>query len=592
MLVYFSFLQNTFHSPVAKSSKHNYANPSSSSPTTGPFLPKLHTSSVSSFKTQSSYPPDPISSPTSASNVVSLLSTSLQIESPPDLFSHSHLFLPNSLDTTRHLSYENLPELVENDSNYVPTRKYASRHLHSEYKPGSLTPTGFSPLVRHGFSSESESDSEDDLRTYAPSTLLRKPPQAASKSFLSLPSKNSRQASSLTSFSDVFQPPIASTRSYESISPTPAPPTPLTPALPVPPTPPPPDTPIPPPPSPPPPPQPLTTLMAGKIHFYTDLDTNTLFLLQNTDSGKIQGVRYECEIGRVQIECDSPEKTNTASGKFRNAYMNALDRQITDTVDVPVEVRESAVEEIISRHEKRFKASALLYNGVESSILIISFSEDELKQLKESLAGSFHKIATSKAAKPKPPPMAVNRVLEFKTGLSPNGIRLTIKKGSLELEDTDFIVCPNTSNLTCKEGSAKAVDELSQRSVSSQCKDFITKHGLLGFGETVVTKGGGKLKCKYVIHANSSSSNLKQTLKKLVFQAMNHATKKGASIAFSPLVPLRTGAVDHCIVAQVMVESIREFVISDKKSRKMRDIRIVVQDQTCCDYYIKIAQMH
>ena len=338
------------------------------------------------------------------------------------------------------------------------------------------------------------------------------------------------------------------------------------------------------------PPQPLATGMAGKLHFYTDLEPNTLLLLQKTENGKIPGVRYDCETGQVKIESDSVEKTKLASEKFRTAYVYATREQMSITVDVPGEVTESAMEEIISVQGSQFSKSVLSYNGIESSVSVISFSGGEVARLKRALEGAIQKVCLES---PKPLQSAPSTTPVTRSGHITGKMRLTIKKASLELEDTDVIVFANTSNLACKDGAAKAVDEASHGAISSQCKAFITKHGLLGFGEAVLMKGGGKLKTKHIVHVNpgvGSCIKLREVMRKLVTQALKLATGKGvSSVAFSPLISARSEA-DMEIVAQTMLDSLKTFA-NDKKGRKLRDIRIVVQDQSAFDCFSEHARL-
>lgn len=328
--------------------------------------------------------------------------------------------------------------------------------------------------------------------------------------------------------------------------------------------------------------KPLTTGMAGKIHFYTDLKPNILLLLQNTEKGKIPGVRYEPETGQVQIESDNTEKTKLASEKFRSAYVYATSNRISVTVDVPGDISESAVEEIISTQLPNFPKSAVNYNGIESSLLVLSFSGGELVRLKLALEESIQK--TSSTAKPSMDTAA--------SGIITGRTRLSITIGNLGYENADIIVFPNTSNLACKDGVAKTVDDISQGAVTQHCKSFISKHGLLGFGESIILKGGGGMKAKHVIHVNpgvGSSINYEAITRKLVVQVLKLTTNKGAtSVAFCPLVANMTDAnID--VVARNMLETITQFA-SEKKGRKLRDIRIVVREQSTFDTFHEYAK--
>ena len=331
--------------------------------------------------------------------------------------------------------------------------------------------------------------------------------------------------------------------------------------------------------------RPLTTGMAGKLYFYTDLDPNTLLLLHGTEQGRIPGVRYETETGQVQIESDSAEKTRLASEKFQSAYAYATSNQVSLTLDVPGDVAESTVEEIISTHTPHFGKSTVSYNGLESSLQVVSFSGSEIVKLKQALAEAIQKVSASVS---KLPHDGASR-----SGNITGRTQLLIKKGNLSQEDSDVIVFPNTSNLACKDGVAKAVDEASQGVVLKQCKTFITKHGLLGFGETILMKSGGRLKAKFIIHVNpgvGSYINLQAVLRKLVTQSLKLAANKSvSSIAFCPLVPNWTES-NIGMIAQTMLEGIKLFA-ADRRGRKLRQIRIVVREQTVFDCFSELAKL-
>ena len=343
----------------------------------------------------------------------------------------------------------------------------------------------------------------------------------------------------------------------------------------------------------PPPPQPLTTGMAGKLHFYTDLDTNALYLLQNTDSGKIPGVKYDSENGQVQIEMESMEKTKLATEKFRSIYASVMTKKVSVNIDVTEDIMESTLEEIVRSHSAQFSGCAFLYDGFDSSIQVLGLHAKEVLEAKVSLEGVLHKVSSSQATSsrkritnPKKSPELGTKPTVRTVKLSPK-ISLTLKIGDLALEDADFIVCPNSSNLSCKDNPSKSVNTVSHGLVARQCREFITKHGLLGYEHSVVTKGGGNLKCKYIIHANSglsTSSNITHSLRKLIAQATKMAGQKGAlSIAFSPLVS-SWKSTEVEVVAEAMIASLREFA-GQRKRQKMRDIRIVVEEKSIFDSF-------
>ena len=333
--------------------------------------------------------------------------------------------------------------------------------------------------------------------------------------------------------------------------------------------------------------------MAGKLHFYTDLDISALYLLQNTDSGKIPGVKYDSENGQVQIEMESLEKTELATEKFRSIYASVMTKKVSVNIDVPEDVMESTLEEIVHSHSAQFGGCAFLYDGVDSSIQILGLYAKEVLEARVSLEGALRKVSSlqtissrKRITNPKKLPDLSAKPTTKTVQLSPK-INLTLKIGDLALEDADFIVCPNSSNLSCKDNPAKSVNALSHGLVARQCKEFITKHGLLGYEHSVVTKGGGNLKCKYIIHANpglSTSSNIANSLKKLIAQATKMAGQKGAlSIAFSPLVS-SWKSTEVEVVAETTITSLREFA-GQKKRQKMRDIRIVVEEKSVFDSF-------
>ena len=83
----------------------------------------------------------------------------------------------------------------------------------------------------------------------------------------------------------------------------------------------------------------------------------------------------------------------------------------------------------------------------------------------------------------------------------PNQCIVTVKRGDMVLEEADIIVNAANSDLKHWGGLACALDKASNGELQKRSAVYTRKYGKVVVGEVCVTNGGGRLRCKYVVHA-------------------------------------------------------------------------------------------
>ena len=139
-------------------------------------------------------------------------------------------------------------------------------------------------------------------------------------------------------------------------------------------------------------------------------------------------------------------------------------------------------------------------------------------------------------------------------------------------------------------GVAAAIDKASYGALQQESNKIIQQTGTLQTGEAVITAGGGKLKCKSVIHAvgpiayqhEDQCGSLLHTACVNSMQLAQH--NKAKSISFPPISSGIFG-VSKELVANVMLLSLCSYTCRDPEF--LNDVRIVINDGPTFDVFLK-----
>ena len=167
----------------------------------------------------------------------------------------------------------------------------------------------------------------------------------------------------------------------------------------------------------------------------------------------------------------------------------------------------------------------------------------------------------------------------------PDGRKLTVKKGNIALEEVDVIVNSANGGLVHSRGVAGSLNKASRGELQRHSLRYIEDHGGIPVGEACLTKGGGLLKCKYVVHAVGPKAathypdpEASERISSAVRRSLEEAQEKGTtSIAFPPISARIFGDRIEA-PAQTLLDAILKYKYPENKSI-LRDIRIVNIDQ-------------
>lgn len=156
-----------------------------------------------------------------------------------------------------------------------------------------------------------------------------------------------------------------------------------------------------------------------------------------------------------------------------------------------------------------------------------------------------------------------------------------MKLSNIVDEDTDVIVVPNNVMLQDDGGGVYgAVNRASYGAVERHCAAYIQSFGPLGVGHAVVTKAGGRLKSKWVVHTvgpddTYTEAACRALLSQAVCEALTAAESLQTTSVALPAISTGLFSVDAQLAAEVIVEAILSY--SFKESSTLRDIRIVIR---------------
>ncbi|KAG9271270.1 poly ADP-ribose polymerase 14 [Astyanax mexicanus] len=164
---------------------------------------------------------------------------------------------------------------------------------------------------------------------------------------------------------------------------------------------------------------------------------------------------------------------------------------------------------------------------------------------------------------------------------TPEGVEIVVSKGDMCSYTVDAVVNAANDKLEFNGGLSKAISDAAGPQLQDACHQIIKARKKLNIGEAVVTKAGGQLCCKFVIHAvgphfdQSNRQGSIQLLKTAVIGSLKHAEQQTChSIAIPALSSGNLGfPLDLC--ADSIVEAIKEFCESKSGGFCVKKIHLV-----------------
>ncbi|XP_072542604.1 poly(ADP-ribose) polymerase family member 14-related sequence 1 isoform X2 [Salminus brasiliensis] len=149
--------------------------------------------------------------------------------------------------------------------------------------------------------------------------------------------------------------------------------------------------------------------------------------------------------------------------------------------------------------------------------------------------------------------------------LTPEGVEIVVSKGDMCSYAVDAVVNAANEKLDFSGGLSKAISDAAGPQLQDACHQIIKARKQLNAGDAVLTKAGGQLCCKYVIHAvgphfdRSDSQKSVGLLKKAVKRSLNLADRENCQSVAIPAIS--SGNLDFPLdlCANSIVEALKEF---------------------------------
>ena len=326
----------------------------------------------------------------------------------------------------------------------------------------------------------------------------------------------------------------------------------------------------------------------SNVKKYGDLNPDVLALLQKMPEGKIHGIHYDPKHGCIELDDCSAEEETVCVARFQEKYeeLTTSRKMRVGVVEIPQELSDLAVNETISSFDAKYNQCVFVLQKDPRSVRVISCSSRQFEQAKKILKDNLKEALNkpSLAATSWTPTVSDGMIIPLGSGRT-----LTLKKANIVLEDVDIIVNAANGSLEHGGGVAGAIDRASNGAVQRHSKRYIKSNGNLSAGQVALTKAGGSLKCKHIIHAvgPTKSGNNLHTCERLLFdlveRVLEQAEKCEARSISIPAISSGIFSVGTELVARCITESIIGFKFR-KPPPILSDIRIVIIDKSthCC----------
>ena len=296
-----------------------------------------------------------------------------------------------------------------------------------------------------------------------------------------------------------------------------------------------------------------------------NLSSDILLLMPKLPYVSVAGVQYRPREGLVFFASD-PQ--GAYSDAFIEAYQKVMQTLKSTEIPIKAEYPREEVRSMVASYNQRYNQCHFLFNELNSTMKIVSASSRQFEQAKKFLTDIFCRPVVQTIEK-----------FTFAKGRS-----LTVKNGNIVEEKCSVIVNAANSQLNHGGGVAGALNDASNGELQRHSDKHTAHCGPVPVGNVVQTMAGGRLKCKFVLHAvgpNAHEPGMEeQTCYQLIQQATTNALRaaqklNAASIAF-PALSTGIYGVSRSTAAKAMINAIEEFKYV--KQALLTDIRIVIID--------------
>ena len=274
--------------------------------------------------------------------------------------------------------------------------------------------------------------------------------------------------------------------------------------------------------------------------------------------------------------------------EFIDLYKDFLPKVSREVVHLPSEVEETVVDETIIAIQKE---SPVIFEKVQSNVVVYAEKDiirSYVRSLEEKISFTLHSSRTGKETSQ----VHKDQRLRSLSGSKPlvhvlkNGVGLSLCQGDVTNVQVDAIVNAANEQLLHGDGVAGAIVRKGGFQIQDESNKITRSRGWLNVGEAVETSGG-RLPCRYVIHAVGPRWNQhgKEASKFLLRQACLASLDLAAlklKLSSIALTAISSGifGMPKDICAQVIFKAVEEFSESQNTEfSTLRDVRIVIIDE-------------
>ena len=305
----------------------------------------------------------------------------------------------------------------------------------------------------------------------------------------------------------------------------------------------------------------------------SSLNPDVLALMQKTGVYQHPALSYDLQTATINVECDDPTEKEKIKEELFSAYRELMMGGKLKEYAFPVDDIQQA-STLVDECAKAFNHTYFRYDTEKKEIKCLSTDARQMQNVRRRL--------NSMKKDPKVKSVFID--------LPKKSRRVTIKLGDIIEEEVDVIVNAANDRLMHAGGVAAAIDKASYGAVQRESSKVIGQSGTLSTGEAVITNAGGKLKCKFVVHAVGPIASLHKDqcgtlLHNACVNSMVMAQRnKAKSVSFPPISSGIFG-VSKELVANVMLSSLCSYTCSDPDL--LNDVRIVIIDEPTFDVFLK-----
>jgi O-acetyl-ADP-ribose deacetylase len=180
----------------------------------------------------------------------------------------------------------------------------------------------------------------------------------------------------------------------------------------------------------------------------------------------------------------------------------------------------------------------------------------------------------------------MNQVI--KEHVLPSGQHLQLVQGDITLETVDAIVNAANSSLQHGGGVAAAIARKGGLQVQAESDAWVLQHGQVSHAEPAVTSGG-RLPCKYVIHAVGpvwGEGDEDARLRLAVQGSLKRAEELGLTSIALPAISTGIYGFPKERAAGVIIRSIQEHLAGNPTS-SLTQVRLTLYDRPTLDAFLQ-----